>query len=59
MYIATFHIITALIIQLIITGAIIYLFFLLVKALKKYLNSKEVREEKREVQKRAAFDRLR
>ncbi|GFI10268.1 MAG: helix-turn-helix transcriptional regulator [Lachnospiraceae bacterium] len=51
MYIATFHIITALIIQLIITGAIIYLFFLLVKALKKYLNSKEVREEKREVQK--------
>ena len=51
MYIATFHIITALIIQLIITGAIIYLFFLLVKALKKYLSSKEVREEKREVQK--------
>ena len=36
-----------LLVQLAIIGAIIYLFVLIVKALKKYIGSKEVREEKR------------
>lgn len=35
--------------QLAIIGAIVYLFVLIVKALKKYIGSKEVREEKREM----------
>lgn len=38
-----------LLVQLAIIGAIIYLFVLIVKALKKYIGSKEVREEKREM----------
>ena len=35
-----------LLVQLAIIGAIIYLFVLIVKALKKYIGSKEVREER-------------
>ena len=38
-----------LLVQLAIIGAIVYLFVLIVKALKKYIGSKEVREEKREM----------
>ena len=38
-----------LLVQLAIIGAIIYLFVLIVKALKKYIGSKEVREEKCEM----------
>lgn len=34
-----------------VVGAICYLFFLLVKALKKYINTKEVREEKSVIRK--------
>lgn len=34
-----------------VTGAVIYLFLLIVKALKKYINSKEVRKEKKVIQK--------
>jgi len=34
------------VIGLLILGAIVYLFILIVKALKKYLNSREVRQEK-------------
>ena len=34
-------------IMLIVYGAIIYLFVLLVKALRKYIKSKDVREEKK------------
>lgn len=34
-----------------IIGAVIYLFLLLVKALKKYINSKEIREEKKVIRK--------
>ena len=36
-------------IMLIVYGAIIYLFVLLVKALRKYIKSKDVREEKKAV----------
>ena len=36
---------------IVFTGAICYLFFLLVKALKKYINTKEVREEKSVIRK--------
>ena len=36
-------------IMLIVYGALIYLFVLLVKALRKYIKSKDVREEKRAV----------
>ena len=39
----------ALVIYVGIFAGVIYLFYLLTKALKKYLNSKDVREEKREV----------
>lgn len=46
MYIMTIHLILALILQLAIAAALIYLFILLVRALKKYLSSKEVRAEK-------------
>ena len=34
---------------IVIFGAVIYLFILIVKALKKYIHSKEVREEKKAV----------
>lgn len=34
-----------------VTGAVIYLFLLIVKALKKYISSKEVRKEKKVIQK--------
>lgn len=34
-----------------IAGAAIYLFLLIIKVLKKYINSKEVREEKRVIRK--------
>lgn len=34
-----------------VIGAVIYLFLLLVKALKKYINSKEIREEKKVIRK--------
>lgn len=40
-----------LLICLAVVGAAIYLFVLIVKALKKYINSKEVREEKKAVAK--------
>ena len=36
---------------IVFTGAICHLFFLLVKALKKYINTKEVREEKSVIRK--------
>ena len=36
-------------IMLIVYGALIYLFVLLVKALRKYIRSKDVREEKKAV----------
>ena len=39
----------ALVIYVGIFAGVIYLFYLLTKALKKYLNSKDAREEKREV----------
>ena len=39
----------ALVIYVGIIAGVIYLFYLLTKALKKYLNSKDAREEKREV----------
>ena len=39
-------------IALAIYGAIIYLFVLLVKALRKYIKSKDVREEKKSVSKK-------
>lgn len=35
--------------ELAVLGAVVYLFILIVKALKKYINSKDVREEKREM----------
>ncbi len=35
--------------ELAVLGAVIYLFILIVKALKKYISSKDVREEKREM----------
>lgn len=35
--------------ELAILVAVVYLFILIVKALKKYIGSKEVREEKREM----------
>lgn len=35
--------------ELAVLGAIVYLFILIVKALKKYIGSKEVREEKKEI----------
>ena len=38
----------SLLIYLVILGAVIYLFILLVRALKKYIGSKEVRQEKAE-----------
>ena len=34
-----------------VTGAAVYLFWLLVRALKKYINSKDVREEKKVIRK--------
>ena len=46
MYFMTIYGILALIVYLAVIAAFIYLFILLVKALKKYLSSKEVREEK-------------
>ena len=46
MYIMTTFMILALIFWLAVTAALIYLFILLVKALKKYIASKEVRAEK-------------
>ena len=50
MYFLTIYAIIALVIHLVIIGALIYLFILLVKALKKYIASKEVRAEKSAVQ---------
>lgn len=47
----TIYAILALIIYLTVIVALIYLFILLVKALKKYLASKEIREEKNVVRK--------
>ncbi len=47
----TIYAILALIIYLTVIAALIYLFILLVKALKKYLASKEIREEKNVVRK--------
>lgn len=35
--------------ELAVLGAVVYLFILIVKALKKYISSKDVREEKREM----------
>lgn len=35
--------------ELAVLGAVVYLFILIVKALKKYIGSKEVREEKKEI----------
>ena len=46
MYLSTILIIISLLIWGIICAAIVYLFILLVKALKKYLRTKPVREEK-------------
>lgn len=51
MYFMTIYGILALIVYLTVIAAFIYLFILLVKALKKYLSSKEVREEKNVVRK--------
>lgn len=51
MYFLTIYAIIALVIHLVIIGALIYLFILLVKALKKYIASKEVRAEKSVVRK--------
>lgn len=51
MYIMTTFMILALIFWLAVTAALIYLFILLVKALKKYIASKEVRAEKSIVRK--------
>lgn len=51
MYFMTIYGILALIVYLAVIAAFIYLFILLVKALKKYLSSKEVREEKNVVRK--------
>ena len=42
---------------IVFTGAICYLFFLLVKALKKYINTKEVREEKSVIRKSLGAER--
>ena len=36
-----------LLVELAVLGAVVYLFILIVKALKKYIGSKEVREEKK------------
>lgn len=49
MYLSTILIIISLLIWGIICAAIVYLFILLVKALKKYLRTKPVREEKQKV----------
>lgn len=49
MYLSTILIIISLLIWGIICAAVVYLFILLVKALKKYLRTKPVREEKQKV----------
>ncbi|MBS6396965.1 MAG: helix-turn-helix transcriptional regulator [Clostridiales bacterium] len=54
MYFATIIAIIVLLIWLAVIAAGIYLFVLIIKALKKYIGSKEVREEKRIVRKSLA-----
>lgn len=54
MIIATLFVTVNLILWCAIAAAVVYLFILVVKALKKYINSKEVREEKEQIKKSLA-----
>lgn len=49
MYLTTFMVILVLIVRIAIFAALIYLFILIIKALKKYTHSKEIRQEKKAV----------